>query len=147
MYRGFCSESWTSLHEILYYYFIKEKCKSQKHQTIFLFLHHCFLAFLPFVVDLKKKKKKTWYRWIICLNIGFTLFLYCYVHALKSTCSPFVNISFLSLMNFLLFFQLGSRVPSVTSPVGINTRTPPKKPSIGQKKPLEALGSSPPLPR
>ncbi|RVW40412.1 Transcription initiation factor TFIID subunit 4b [Vitis vinifera] len=41
---------------------------------------------------------------------------------------------------------LGSRIPSVTSPVGINTRTPPKKPSIGQKKPLEALGSSPPLP-
>ncbi|KAK9270316.1 hypothetical protein L1049_025894 [Liquidambar formosana] len=41
--------------------------------------------------------------------------------------------------------SLGSRIPSVTSPAGINARTPPKKPSVGQKKPLEALGSSPPL--
>ncbi|KAL5777622.1 hypothetical protein ACOSP7_010548 [Xanthoceras sorbifolium] len=41
---------------------------------------------------------------------------------------------------------LSSRMPSVTSPAGINARTPPKKPSIGQKKPLEALGASPPLP-
>ncbi|KAF3446568.1 hypothetical protein FNV43_RR11748 [Rhamnella rubrinervis] len=39
---------------------------------------------------------------------------------------------------------LGPRVPSGTNPAGINNRTPPKKPSIGQKKPLEALGSSPP---
>ncbi|KAJ0025832.1 hypothetical protein Pint_08666 [Pistacia integerrima] len=41
---------------------------------------------------------------------------------------------------------LSSRIPSVTSPAGINARTPPKKPSVGQKKPLEAPGSSPPLP-
>ncbi|XP_057973427.1 transcription initiation factor TFIID subunit 4b isoform X2 [Malania oleifera] len=40
---------------------------------------------------------------------------------------------------------LNPRVVPTTSPAGINTRTPPKKPSIGQKKPLEALGSSPPL--
>ncbi|KAK2660156.1 hypothetical protein Ddye_006689 [Dipteronia dyeriana] len=39
---------------------------------------------------------------------------------------------------------LSSRMSSVTSPAGINARTPPKKPSIGQKKPLETLGSSPP---
>ncbi|PON91092.1 Histone-fold protein [Trema orientale] len=39
---------------------------------------------------------------------------------------------------------LGARAPSGTSAAGINNKTPPKKPSIGQKKPLEALGSSPP---
>ncbi|TYH18587.1 hypothetical protein ES288_A05G284000v1 [Gossypium darwinii] len=39
---------------------------------------------------------------------------------------------------------LGSRNPSVPAPTGMNARTPQKKPSIGQKKPLEALGSSPP---
>ncbi|XP_031399414.1 transcription initiation factor TFIID subunit 4b isoform X2 [Punica granatum] len=37
--------------------------------------------------------------------------------------------------------QVGSRL--TTSPGG-NSRTPSKKPSIGQKKPLESLGSSPP---
>ncbi|KAK7828681.1 transcription initiation factor tfiid subunit 4b [Quercus suber] len=41
---------------------------------------------------------------------------------------------------------LGNQIPSTTSSAGINARTPPKKPSIGQKKPLEAHGSSPPLP-
>ncbi|XP_012068247.1 transcription initiation factor TFIID subunit 4b isoform X2 [Jatropha curcas] len=41
--------------------------------------------------------------------------------------------------------QVGSRVPSASASAGINIRTPPKKPSIGQKKPLEALGSSPPM--
>lgn len=43
---------------------------------------------------------------------------------------------------------LSSRIPSATFPVGPgnNSKTPPKKPSIGQKKPLEALGSSPPPP-
>ncbi|GLT62263.1 hypothetical protein SLA2020_349130 [Shorea laevis] len=40
---------------------------------------------------------------------------------------------------------LSSRVSSVTSSAGVNSRTPPKKPSAGQKKPLEALGSSLPL--
>ncbi|XVE55786.1 hypothetical protein DITRI_Ditri03aG0185100 [Diplodiscus trichospermus] len=40
---------------------------------------------------------------------------------------------------------LGSRNPSVNAPAGVNARTPQKKPSVGQKKPLEALGSSPPL--
>ncbi|XP_021890906.1 transcription initiation factor TFIID subunit 4b-like isoform X1 [Carica papaya] len=39
---------------------------------------------------------------------------------------------------------LSSRIPSVTSPAAINARIPAKKPSIGQKKPLEELGSSPP---
>ncbi|KAK4352177.1 hypothetical protein RND71_027695 [Anisodus tanguticus] len=41
---------------------------------------------------------------------------------------------------------LSSRTPSVTSPLGPgnNGKTPVKKPSIGQKKPLDALGSSPP---
>lgn len=38
--------------------------------------------------------------------------------------------------------QLGSRTAS--TPAGNNARTPSKKPSVGQKKPLEALGSSPP---
>ncbi|KAK4794487.1 hypothetical protein SAY86_012481 [Trapa natans] len=37
--------------------------------------------------------------------------------------------------------QTGSRL---TSPGGNNSRTPAKKPSVGQKKPLESLGSSPP---
>ncbi|XAR48409.1 hypothetical protein NMG60_11031229 [Bertholletia excelsa] len=43
---------------------------------------------------------------------------------------------------------LNSRVPSATSLVGsaINAKTPPKKSSVGQKKPLESLGSSPPQP-
>ncbi|CAN4092135.1 unnamed protein product [Withania somnifera] len=42
--------------------------------------------------------------------------------------------------------MLSSRTPSVTSPLGPgnNGKTPVKKPSIGQKKPLDALGSSPP---
>ncbi|KAF9668491.1 hypothetical protein SADUNF_Sadunf14G0009200 [Salix dunnii] len=37
-----------------------------------------------------------------------------------------------------------SRISSVASPAGVNARTPPKKPYVGQKKPFEALGSSPP---
>ncbi|XP_059432111.1 transcription initiation factor TFIID subunit 4b-like isoform X2 [Corylus avellana] len=41
---------------------------------------------------------------------------------------------------------LGSRIPSTASPSVTNARTTSKKPSIGQKKPLEALGSSPTLP-
>ncbi|KAI4332130.1 hypothetical protein L6164_017064 [Bauhinia variegata] len=40
--------------------------------------------------------------------------------------------------------QLSSQMASNTS--GMNARAPPKKPSVGQKKPLEALGSSPPPP-
>ncbi|KAF5955518.1 hypothetical protein HYC85_008374 [Camellia sinensis] len=48
----------------------------------------------------------------------------------------------------LHFSQFSSRVPSATSPAGPgdNAKTIPKKPSIGQKKPLESLGSLPPLP-
>ncbi|GMP80928.1 hypothetical protein CsSME_00035837 [Camellia sinensis var. sinensis] len=44
--------------------------------------------------------------------------------------------------------NLRSQISSATPPVGPgnNVKTPPKKPSIGQKKPLESLGSSPPLP-
>ncbi|XP_030528566.1 transcription initiation factor TFIID subunit 4b isoform X2 [Rhodamnia argentea] len=38
--------------------------------------------------------------------------------------------------------QLGSRTAS--APAGYNARTPSKKTSVGQKKPLETLGSSPP---
>lgn len=30
---------------------------------------------------------------------------------------------------------------------GVNAKTPQKKPSVGQKKPLEALGSPPPSSR
>lgn len=41
--------------------------------------------------------------------------------------------------------SLGSRTPATSSPA-VNSRTPSKKPSIGQKKPLEALGSSQTLP-
>ncbi|XP_057490165.1 transcription initiation factor TFIID subunit 4b-like isoform X1 [Actinidia eriantha] len=43
--------------------------------------------------------------------------------------------------------SLNSRIPSASFPVGPgnNAKTPPKKPSIGQKKLLESLGSSPPL--
>ncbi|XP_021597186.1 transcription initiation factor TFIID subunit 4b isoform X2 [Manihot esculenta] len=41
--------------------------------------------------------------------------------------------------------QVGSRIPSVAASAGIPARTPPKKPLIGQKKPLEALGSSSPM--
>ncbi|KAJ6391226.1 hypothetical protein OIU77_025254 [Salix suchowensis] len=40
--------------------------------------------------------------------------------------------------------QVGSRNPSLASPAGVTARTPPKKPSVGHKKPFEALGSSPP---
>ncbi|KAK7833562.1 transcription initiation factor tfiid subunit 4b [Quercus suber] len=47
----------------------------------------------------------------------------------------------LMMANLLLAFAI-----STASFAGINARTPPKKPSIGQKKPLEAHGSSPPLP-
>ncbi|GFY86013.1 TBP-associated factor 4 [Actinidia rufa] len=43
--------------------------------------------------------------------------------------------------------SLNSQIPSATFPVGPgnNAKTPQKKPSIGQKKLLESLGSSPPL--
>ncbi|KAI8548598.1 hypothetical protein RHMOL_Rhmol07G0285500 [Rhododendron molle] len=43
--------------------------------------------------------------------------------------------------------SLSSRIPSALTPVGPgnNAKTPPKRPPIGQKKPLESLGSSPPL--
>ncbi|XP_052170493.1 transcription initiation factor TFIID subunit 4b-like isoform X2 [Diospyros lotus] len=41
--------------------------------------------------------------------------------------------------------SLNSRIPSPAG-AGNSTKTPVKKPSIGQKKPLESLGSSPPLP-
>lgn len=47
----------------------------------------------------------------------------------------------------LLSYQLSSRMPAVTSPAGVNARTPPKKPSVSQKKPVEPPGSSPPMPR
>ncbi|KAJ6344791.1 hypothetical protein OIU76_006338 [Salix suchowensis] len=40
--------------------------------------------------------------------------------------------------------KASSRISSVASPAGVNERTPPKKPYVGQKKPFEALGSSPP---
>ncbi|KAM5573934.1 transcription initiation factor TFIID subunit 4b [Rosa sericea] len=40
--------------------------------------------------------------------------------------------------------NLISRMPTGTSPAGINNRVPAKKTSVGQKKPSEALGSSPP---
>ncbi|KAE8682176.1 TBP-associated factor 4, putative isoform 2 [Hibiscus syriacus] len=40
--------------------------------------------------------------------------------------------------------NLGSRNPSVPTPAGVNARTPQKRPSLGQGKPPEALGSSPP---
>ncbi|XVF39829.1 hypothetical protein PTKIN_Ptkin01aG0063500 [Pterospermum kingtungense] len=40
--------------------------------------------------------------------------------------------------------MLGSRNPSVPAAAGVNAKTPQKKPSVGQKKPLEALGSPPP---
>nr|POE54805.1 e3 ubiquitin-protein ligase rglg1 [Quercus suber] len=42
--------------------------------------------------------------------------------------------------------KLSTQIPSTASSAGINARTSPKKPSIGHKKPLEAHGSSPPLP-
>jgi transcription initiation factor TFIID subunit 4 len=41
---------------------------------------------------------------------------------------------------------MNSRGPLGTSQGGANARMPPKKPSVGQKKPLETLGSSPPPP-
>ncbi|XP_015575522.2 transcription initiation factor TFIID subunit 4b isoform X1 [Ricinus communis] len=41
--------------------------------------------------------------------------------------------------------QVGSQIQSIAASPGVNARTPPKKPLIGQKKPLEALGSSPPM--
>ncbi|WRX07627.1 Transcription initiation factor TFIID component TAF4, partial [Theobroma cacao] len=41
---------------------------------------------------------------------------------------------------------LSSQNPSVTSPASVNARTPEKKPDVGQKKPPEAPGPSPPLP-
>ncbi|VVB01964.1 unnamed protein product [Arabis nemorensis] len=40
--------------------------------------------------------------------------------------------------------EMNSRGSSGTFQAGVNGRTPPKKPSVGQKKPLDTLGSSPP---
>ncbi|CAF1986777.1 BnaC07g16890D [Brassica napus] len=42
--------------------------------------------------------------------------------------------------------SMNSRGPLGTSQAGFNARMPPKKPTVGQKKPLETLGSSPPPP-
>ncbi|KAF2565606.1 hypothetical protein F2Q68_00025097 [Brassica cretica] len=41
---------------------------------------------------------------------------------------------------------MNSRGSLGTSLAGFNARMPPKKPTVGQKKPLETLGSSPPPP-
>ncbi|KAJ0262573.1 hypothetical protein HA466_0030970 [Hirschfeldia incana] len=41
---------------------------------------------------------------------------------------------------------MNSRGPLGTPQAGFNARMPPKKPTVGQKKPLETLGSSPPPP-
>ncbi|XP_068636536.1 transcription initiation factor TFIID subunit 4b isoform X2 [Aristolochia californica] len=43
--------------------------------------------------------------------------------------------------------QMRSHIPSATTPAatGTNVRTPPKKPTVGQKKPLEAGGTPSPL--
>ncbi|KAJ4916965.1 Transcription initiation factor TFIID subunit 4b [Raphanus sativus] len=41
---------------------------------------------------------------------------------------------------------MNSRGPLGTSQAGFNARMPPKKQTVGQKKPLETLGSSPPPP-
>ncbi|XP_048611324.1 transcription initiation factor TFIID subunit 4b-like [Brassica napus] len=41
---------------------------------------------------------------------------------------------------------MNSRSSLGTSLAGFNARMPPKKPTVGQKKPLETLGSSPPPP-
>lgn len=55
----------------------------------------------------------------------------------------------IGLLVAFMFYQLSSRIPSALNPVGPgnNAKTPPKRPPIGQKKPLESLGSSPPLSR
>uniref|UniRef100_A0A2P2KVE0 Uncharacterized protein MANES_03G054700 n=1 Tax=Rhizophora mucronata TaxID=61149 RepID=A0A2P2KVE0_RHIMU len=58
---------------------------------------------------------------------------------------PSVPVSRSITAQLTLNDQLGSRIPSA-SRAGANTRTPNSKTSIGQKKPLEALVSSPPLP-
>ncbi|RID60686.1 hypothetical protein BRARA_F03820 [Brassica rapa] len=42
--------------------------------------------------------------------------------------------------------SMNARGPLGTSQAGFNARMPPKKPTVGQKKPLETLGSSPPPP-
>ncbi|WOL16961.1 transcription initiation factor TFIID subunit 4b-like isoform X2 [Canna indica] len=39
-----------------------------------------------------------------------------------------------------------NQIPSATTLAGANTKSLLKKPSVGQKKPFEALGSSPPMP-
>ncbi|KAF2286908.1 hypothetical protein GH714_035227 [Hevea brasiliensis] len=49
------------------------------------------------------------------------------------------------LVSIFIRQALGS--PYVAASAGVNARTSPKKPSIGQKKSLEALGSSPPMSR
>ena len=86
--------------------------------------------------------------------IGLTVSLVYFVlqnKTMQFACMYLVIISsYLMIANLLLvsaIYQLGTRIPSAASPAVINARTPPKKPSIGQKKPLEAHGSSPPLPR
>lgn len=83
------------------------------------------------------------------LSLWFTLC--CKNIIMQSKCMCHVIIcSQLMMANLLLasaIQQLGTQIPSTASSAGINARTPPKKPSIGQKKPLEAHGSSPPLPR
>lgn len=75
--------------------------------------------------------KKDVHRLILCLG---GLILWC-ISCLRTNLFP----AFLNL-------QLGSQVPSATTP-GLQNRTLQKKATVGQKKPLEALGSSPPLSR
>ncbi|KAA3466935.1 Transcription initiation factor TFIID subunit 4 [Gossypium australe] len=58
---------------------------------------------------------------------------------------------YVSLLSFIIFprsfyiYQLGSQSPSVPATAGVNGKAPQKRPCAGQKKPLEALGYSPPL--
>ena len=74
--------------------------------------------------------------------------MFCALHFTNKTAGMIKLDILCPLMNNILFasicYQAGSRISSVASPAGVNARTPPKKPSVGQKKPFEALGSSPP---
>lgn len=77
--------------------------------------------------------------------------LFCAHNFANKTAGMIKLVIFRPLMNNILFvsicYQASSRISSVASPAGVNERTPPKKPYVGQKKPFEALGSSPPASR
>lgn len=90
------------------------------------------------------------YFWLHVSELISEFFMFCLagINLMLSTRCTLLSPCFSLLLLFFHFLlhQLSSRTTSVTSLLGPGNsgKTPVKKPSIGQKKPLDTLGSSPP---